>query len=95
MRETFQPREERPGLSPVLRDLIAQVLGTGAAADNLQGQVLKSLTDTWDLKNTGTTTTFAATFSETVATPEPATWMLMMTGMLGVIGGTKLRKRRS
>lgn len=70
--------------------------GSGAVADNKQGQSVKPLTDDWAITNAGLSTTFAASFSNTpvTATPEPATLMLLATGMAGVFGTSRFRRPR-
>jgi hypothetical protein len=70
--------------------------GSGAVADNLEGAAVKPLTDTWDVNNPRLSATFAATFSDTpvTATPEPVTMMLLATGMAGLFGAGRFRRKR-
>lgn len=70
--------------------------GSGAVADNIEGATVKPLTTTWDVNNPRLATTFAATFTDTpvTATPEPATMMLLATGMAGLFGTERLRRKR-
>jgi hypothetical protein len=76
---------------------VGRTAGTGAVATNVQGQPVQELTEDWYLANTGVALNFAADFSNApvTATPEPATLMLLASGMAGLAGTRLRRKRRS
>lgn len=71
--------------------------GSGGVATNVQGQPETELTEDWYLTNTGIGANFAADFSNVpvTATPEPATLMLLASGMAGLAGTRLRRKSRS
>ena len=54
------------------------------------------LTSDWDVTNAGLALTFAADFSDVpvTATPEPATLMLLASGMAGMAGTRRFYRRR-
>lgn len=74
----------------------SDVSGTGAVANNLQGSPADPLTQPWDITDAGLSVTFAASFSNTpvTATPEPATLMLVATGVAGLAGSARFRRKR-
>jgi hypothetical protein len=68
--------------------------GGGAAATNLQGNAVNPLTGTWDVNTPNLGLTFAATFSDTpVTAPEPGTLVLLVTGVAGIFGTDRLRRK--